>query len=327
MKERTRYPILTYIILHWKLNFTVVMLAWIGIILYVFLVAEKKYTADISIIPSAASFSSRLAGGNLSSLAGLTGLDLSTSSGQSQEMYEGILNSRQLLRRILYDTYDVIDGAGHKIKKNLIDYLEIKSEDDLEKFGKALKYFKEEVIYIGIDPESNILSLAVTLPDPYLAAEVANRMVTVLDDIVRNQVQKEYHEQYEYLTSRITQTQDSILAAEKDLEKFLEKMSAIMEPSTQIKEIRYRRNLEIHTAIYTELAKQKEMFVLQNMVNLNPVKVLDQAIPPYKKSRPKRILLTISLGFLWLCAQVGINASIVYSKKIKSDLTSNISSL
>lgn len=325
MKERKRYPILTYIILHWKLNFTVIMLACIGIIVYVFLIAEKKYTADISIIPSAASFSSRLAGGNFSSLAGLAGLDISTSSGQSQEMYEGILKSRQLLKRILFDMYKVTDMSGQKMELKLIDYLEIKSDTDLEKFGKALEYFQEEVIYIGIDPESNILSLAVTLPDPYLAAEVANRMVKVLDDIVRNQVQKEYHEQYEYLTKRIVQTQDSILAAEKDLEKFLEEVSAFMEPSAQIKEIRYRRNLEVHTAIYTELAKQKEMFILQNMINLNPVKVLDQAIPPYKKSRPKRILLTISLGFLWLCAQIGINASIVYSRKIKSDLTSNIS--
>jgi len=325
MEEKAKYPVLAFILRFWKINFITLMLVSIGIIIYVFFIAEKKYTADVTIIPSAANFSSGL-GGNLGSLAGIAGFDLSMSSGQSQEMYEGILTSRQLIKRILFDKYIIIDESGKNNEIQLIDYLDIESETDLEKFGKALEYFNQEVISIGIDVENNILSLSVTLPDPKLASDVANKMIEILDDIVQNKVQKEYHEQYIYLTKRIEETQDSIFAAERDLEKFLEEMSGFIEPKSQIKEIRYKRNLEIQTVIYTELVKQKEMFILQNMINLNPVKVMDYAITPYKKSRPKRILLTLSLGFLWFCAQIGLNASIVYSRQIKSDLTSNSSS-
>jgi len=324
MENKAKYPILVFILRFWKINIVTLFTVGIGILVLVFFVLEKKYTADVSIIPSAADFSAGI-GGNLGSLAGMAGIDLSMTTGQSQEMYEGILTSRQLISRILYDTFTVKDEFDNVAKVKLIDYLDIDFENENEKLGTALKQFKEEVIAIGINPENKILTLSVTLPDPNIASDVANRMVNVLDDIVQNQVQKEYYEQYEYLTKRIEETQKNILAAESDLEKFLEKTSGFMEPSAQILELRYRRNLEVQTAIFLELTKQKEMFILQNMINLNPVKVLDHAIPPYRKSQPKRILLTISLGFLWLCFQIGINTIIVFYKKIKSDLVSNIS--
>ncbi|MCG2715783.1 MAG: hypothetical protein L6422_05785 [Candidatus Marinimicrobia bacterium] len=318
-----KYPVVATILRYWILNLIILVSAGISIIFVVFFVIEKEYTANVSILPSAANFATGV-NGKISALAGMAGLDLPMASGQSQEMYMGIIVSRRLLRELLYSRFTVNDLEGTK-EGRLIDLVDVEGKNESEIFGKALKKMREEVISIGLDPDNNILNLSITLKNPELSAAVANQMVEILDKIVQNQVQKEYYEQYEYLKKRIQEIQDSIKVAEVNLEVFLEKITNIIAPKNQIEELRLRRNMEIQTTIFTELTKQKEMFILQNMINLSHIKILDHAIPPYRKSRPKRIMMTISLGFLWFCFQVGVNASSVIGKRIKADLTSTAS--
>jgi len=286
----------------------------------VFFIAKKQYTTNVTIIPNAATFSQGLSA-QFGGLAGLTGFDLSNNSGQSQEMFRGIITSRSLLSNILYDTY-TIEIEDEKQTKRLIDFIDLNAVDRSDSLEKALKMMNDQVINISIDVDNNILDLSITLMNPELAAEVANRMVHVLDDIVQNRVQKEYKEQLTYLQRRLIETENNMTVSENNLERFLEKVKNYSEPKNQIEELRLRRALELQTVIYTELNKQMETFILQNMINLSHIKVLDKAIPPFRKSRPKRILLTISLGLLWMCAQVGINAVVVYGKHIKTDLIS-----
>jgi hypothetical protein len=89
----------------------------IFILIYVFIIAEKQYTANVTIIPNAATFSQGLSA-QLGALAGLTGFDLSSNSGQSQEMFRGILTSRLLLENILYDKYTIEIDGEQKTERN-----------------------------------------------------------------------------------------------------------------------------------------------------------------------------------------------------------------
>ncbi len=320
MENNKIHPVISFIIKHWITNILICLIMGIFILIYVFIIAEKQYTANVTIIPNAATFSQGLSA-QLGALAGLTGFDLSSNSGQSQEMFRGILTSRLLLENILYDKY-TIEIDGEQKTERLIDFVDLKAIDHSDSLEKALKMMKEEVINISIDVDNNILDLAITLNHPMLSAAVANRMIEVLDDIVQNRVQKEFKEQLAYLQKRLMETENNMTISEGNLERFLEKIKNYSEPKNQVEELRLKRDLELQTVIYTELNKQMETFILQNMINLSHIKVLDEAIPPFKKSRPKRILLTISLGLLWVCVQVGINAFIVYGQQIKNDLTS-----
>jgi uncharacterized protein involved in exopolysaccharide biosynthesis len=80
-----------------------------------------------------------------------------------------------------------------------------------------------------------------------------------------------------------------------------------------------RRNLEIQTQLLIEFRKQLEIFIADNMVNLADIKVLDQAYPPYRKSRPKRILFLITFFILAGIVHMGINAGILIWRNFKSD--------
>jgi len=312
-----RYPLLIYIWEHWLINLLILVIAFVLIVTKVFFYTDKEYTASVSILPSAASFSGGITG-QLSAIAGLAGLNMPMATGQSQEMYKGILLSRRLLKTVLFDTFTV--KKSDTLEKIILFHsLKIKGINRSDSLEKAFKTMRQKVINIDINPDNDILSLQVTLRYPELAAQVANRMTAVLDQIVQTQVQKEYREQLSYLNNRIAETEINLKVAENNLQSFLERVKNITEPRNQIEEIRLRREIELQSVIYAELQKQRETLILQNMINLSPVKILDKAEPPFRKSRPKRILLTISLSMLALFFVVGANASILVIRSFKKD--------
>ena len=314
-----QHPVLYFIFRHWVVNISVYFFIGATIIFYVFYIMEKQYTAETLILPSAADRGISF-GTNIGKIADIAGFGMSGSTTRSQEMYEGILTSTQLLERVLFDTFAVeMDSVLYR--KRLIEFLEIEGEEEREIREKAFKEMREEVIDIGINVDNRILALSVTLSDPFLSAVVCNRMVNFLDEIVQKQVQKEYHEQHGYLRERISQTEDSLKIAENKFKYFLETIKNLSGPKNQIQELRLRRNLEIQTLIYGELRKQMEIFALRSMIDLSSIKVLDNAEPPFRKSRPKRLLVVISLGILAGCIQIGMSAIIIIYRKIKYGLS------
>jgi uncharacterized protein involved in exopolysaccharide biosynthesis len=320
MEDNTiKHPLIIYILKHWLINLILFLLLDTAIFIKIFFYTDKKYTANVSVIPSAANFSQGLAN-QLGAIAGLAGLNMPSASGQSQEMFRGILLSNRVLETVLFDTFTTKQNslAEQTLLIRLLKLKAISASDSLE---KGLKEMRNKVISIDINPDNDILILHVTLGSPYVAAEVANEMVALLDDIVQNQVQKEYRQQLSYLNNRISETEINLKLAEDNLQQFLERIRNIKEPRNQIEEIRHRREVELQTVIYTELQKQKETYILQNMINLSSIKVLDKAVPPFRKSRPKRLLLLISLGMLEVCCQIGFNAGILMIRKVKRDYT------
>ncbi|MEL6820380.1 MAG: GNVR domain-containing protein, partial [Calditrichota bacterium] len=93
-------------------------------------------------------------------------------------------------------------------------------------------------------------------------------------------------------------------------------------PQFQVDRIRAQRKLELQTAIYVEMRKQMELVKLDNYLRLTPIKVLDEAFPPWRKSRPKRALLLISIGLLLGLVQLGINYLFYLYPQVKRSINS-----
>ena len=313
-------PIVSFIWKHRKTNLIIFSLSVLILIIVVFLVLDKYYTATATVIPSSSNFASQL-GGKLGALAGLAGINSIGAGGQTQEMYQGIIGSRRLQLRLLNTVFEIKNKKDSR-KEKLIDFLDIKAKNSREHLEKAFKMLNEDVIYTEVNPDNDLLILKVTLKNPFLAADVANKIIEYLDDIVRHQINKEYSEQYNYLTNRISLMKDSILIAENNLKNFLEKTRDLNAPQNIIKQLRLKRVLTMQTAILAELKKQEEIFILENMVNLSPVKVLDHAIPPYRKSRPRRALILISFFLIILSVQFLVNYLILAYKAFKQNLNS-----
>jgi uncharacterized protein involved in exopolysaccharide biosynthesis len=308
------YPLIRFIFLNRKSNLIVFASTCVLLFILVMFVIPLEYTSQLSIIPSAANFSQGLAG-KLGSLSKIAGLDLPGSSAQSQEMYKGILSSRRLLDQIIYHTYTFIEDDS-LVQENLITHFEIEEETKREIEEKILKKMREDVVAVNIDVENQILYLDVTTENAFLSAQVANKMVKILNEIVKTEVQKEFRLKQEYLENRLTDINDSLKIAENDLKFFLEMNTDPTTPNFQIEQIRLQRNLQIQTELLIEFRKQLEIFIADNILNLSDIKILDDAYPSYRKSRPKRALLLIALGILVAFLQIGVNGIIYIVREI-----------
>jgi len=316
--KETIVPILQYIWQKRKINLWSFVASILILIVVVFFVLEKKYTADVTILPQTSDIFSQL-GGGVSALSGLFGLEMGSGSFKSQEMYQEILHSRTLQKRLL-DTEFEVNADGKKQKMTLLKFLDIDGDSPREIMEKAFKKLEDDVIYTNISSESNILQLKVTLKDPFLAAEVANKMVQYLKEIVKDRLENDFITQMKYLQTRINTVSDSLKIVEQNLQRFLEKTRDLNKPQNVVKEMRLKRQITEKSTIYAELKKQQEIMVLMNVTNLYPVKVLDKAMVPYKKSRPRRALLLIFFGLLIVMVQFFVNWLIVRLKDLKTQV-------
>jgi len=322
MEEKAKYPVLTFILRFWKTNLFTLLIAGIAIIFYVFFVIEKKYTSNVSILPPSGNLTSGI-GGQMGDLASLVGVNIQSNAIQSPDMFKEILLSRQLTEHLLFEEFEILNDQNILIKDKLINLLKIEAKSDHELLDASLKMFREKVIFINISTDCGIVYLTVTLNDPNLAAKVATRMVEILNNIVTTQVQLEYRQQLMYIQEHINVARDSIKISERDLQFFLEDVNVMSDPINLIREMALKRDLELYTAIYVELKKQLEIFTLKSMVTLAEVKILDKANVPYYKSRPKRVLLVISAGLLFLVIQISINSGILIFQNFRSDIIKN----
>ncbi|MDD5231589.1 MAG: Wzz/FepE/Etk N-terminal domain-containing protein [Candidatus Marinimicrobia bacterium] len=312
-----------FVLKHRIVNIISLFLGAILVFALVFFVMKKKYTASVTILPPSQDLSSGIMG-SMGALASIAGLDLPQSTLQSPEMYKEILTSRKVLDTILFEEFEGVDTSGMIFTELLINMLDIEARNEKEKIDKALKKLSNDVIYIDINSESKVIKLSVTLTNPVYAANVANRMVELLNDIVINQIQYENRQQLLYIEDHIRYSQDSIKIAEKNLQTFLETIKSIAEPVNQIKELALKRDLELYTAIWIELKQQKEIYTLKSITSLAEVKVLDKAQPPYLKSRPKRLLMMISLGGLYFILQICMNGIILIFINIRKEFKPNV---
>jgi len=310
-----------FFIFLWKnkiINIVLNIIMFTLIVIIVFFVLEKKYTANVSLLPTSISPFSGVQS-QFSTIAKMLGIGEIGLGMLSQDIYKEILISRDLLRKLLLKKYKY-NCEGKYIDTTLIDFLKIKGKNELEIWEKAFKKMRRDIIFVEIDPDNNVLYLSVTLKDPFIAYQVANESVKLLEEIVKNKLYKEYVEMYKYLANRISLYSDSILVTENKFKHFLEQARDLNEPENIIKQLRFKRELEIKNNVFAELKKQEEILNLQKMFYLQPVKVLDYAEVPYRKSRPKRLLLTISLYVIFSFLQLAGNYSIYILKNLKKKL-------
>jgi uncharacterized protein involved in exopolysaccharide biosynthesis len=315
---QNKYPLISFVLHYRKINIPIIIAVIVLLTVVVFFIMPLEYTSELSVLPSAASFTSGIAG-SLGNLGKIAGVDLSGTEAQSQDMYTGIIDSRRLLDRVIYHDYRFFDD-GDTINSNLVEYFEIDADTEREINEEVLKQMREDVIDVDIDADNDIMYLSVTTENPFLSAHVANYIVKILNEIVKNEVLKEFHEKQTYLENRLDEIKDSLKIAENKFENFLETNSDPTLPSFQVKQLQLHREVRIQSELLIEFRKQLEIFIADNMVNLADIKVLDVAYPPYRKSRPKRSLLLITFVFLAGVVQIGINASILIFKNAKQEI-------
>ena len=218
------------------------------------LAQTEWYRAEVLLAP-ADERSAQGLGGQLGGLAALAGV--SVGGGGSIEPI-AVLRSREFARAFIAD-FDLVPVFFHKewdAENNA--WLGDDPEEHPE-IRDAIKYFHENVLKVGEDRDTGLVTLAIEWTDPEVAAEWARELVVRLNEGLRARALNEAETNVSFLQTELGQT--SVVTLQQSIGRLLEsELQKLM------------------------LARGNEEFAFR---------VIDAASPPKERVRPKRALIAV----------------------------------
>lgn len=272
-------------------------------LVYLIFLTKPYYRSTITILPDYGSKESTL--GSLASLASLAGVNVG--SGSPMEVYQELLTSEAVLSPVIYAKYKTEKYPG---PVNLIQYFELEPDDGLPPDQQKRKMFLTEfkdlsksALATDVGRTNKILTVAVTMPEAQLSADVANKVVESLDSYIRTKKKSYSSEQRQYIEKRLGQVKDSLSLSENKLLDFKEKNKSVYQsPALLLEQTRLTRGVEILNAVFLELSKQLELAKIDEVKDTPVLNVQEFAKNPVIKAGPRRrsglvIIMFLSLFF------------------------------
>lgn len=226
------------------------------------LLMTNIYTGTTKILPPQQSQSS--ASALLSQLGGLAGMaGGSLGIKNPNDLYVAMLKSRNIME---------------KIAKRF----DLKKVYEAETMTATLKALEGSTnISSGKD---GVITIEVDDKDPQLAANMANAFVEELNNLLQTYSLTDASQKRTFFEQQLKQAKNKLIDAELVLDKT---------PNTSLQYLDAVRNLKYQEAVWEILARQFEMSKLDEAKDYPLIQVLDKAVPPEKKSKPKRSLIVI----------------------------------
>ena len=220
------------------------------------------YTATAKILPPQQSQSSASALlGQLGGLAGLAGGAMGIKS--PADTYITLLKSRTLNETIIK-------------RFNLQQLYEAKTLTD------TLKVLEGNSIFTA--GKDGVITCEVSDLDPKRAADMTNAFIEELSKLMQNFALTDASQKRVFVEQQMKQAKDKLTDAEIHMDRT---------PNTSLQYLDAVRDLKYQEAIWEILAKQFAAAKLEEAKDFPMIQVLDKAIPPEKKSKPKRSLIII----------------------------------
>ena len=244
---------------------------------------------------------------SLASLAGQLGVSLGAEATESARFYADLVRSRELLERILLGEYqDPRESKSAPDSTTLLRLLKVKGRDAADSLHYGVKAL-DNLVSVRFDNQTNIVRLSVDAHYPTLAAAVANRFVTYLNDFNAQSRQSQARERRKFIEQRLADGERELRTAEENLRTFYERnRSWNQSPQLAFEEGRLRRQVEIRQEVYLTLRREYETARIEEVNDTPVITVIDRATPPQEKSKPKRKLLVVLalllggiVGILW----------------------------
>lgn len=316
------------------------------------LLSPTEYTSSTTMVPQTAQSGSKL--GGLSSLAAMAGFNLDMASGSdalSPMVYPEIVKSGPFQLELmntpfnfsevdhpvsLYEYYTEIKKPGvlSLIRKYTIGLpgviIKAIKGDDVKKInstGNSLIAFSDKQegvrkminaqISLTIDPKQGYLTLQASFPEALLSAQVADKTRELLQKYITKF-------KTEKAASKLAFIEERYLEKKKDFEKAQERLAWYRDQNRNMssavartEEERLQSEFSLTMNVYNELAKQLEQAKIQVKEETPVFSVLEPAVIPFEKTKPKKAMIVAIWLFLGAFAGVGILFSKEFMAGIK----------
>ncbi|HJP61608.1 MAG TPA: hypothetical protein VJ865_16485 [Gemmatimonadaceae bacterium] len=295
-------------LLRWRIIARVVgLMIALAILAVIFVPPVYRSRASFVANTSAANrLPSAIGGGSaLSGLASQFGLSSTSDPSESANFYMELIQSRELLTRLLLSRFPNPRTSAPGDSATLVDILRIRNRDPQRRLEIALKKMSS-AISGNYDMKTNLVWIEVDAQWPELSAAIANRTIDLVTAFNREQRVSRAKSKRVFLEGRVSLARDALQVAEARHRAFFDQNRSWRTSPTLIFEERQLQRDEDQTAdLYDMLQRQLEAALLDEVNDAALITVVDSAVPARKAQWPRYGILGVStllagllLGFL-----------------------------
>ena len=290
--ERSVLEILNVLLKRWRVVLGFPFVVAVVVVGISFLV-PPTFTATTSFVPEMRS-EGGLPGG-LGALAGQLGISLGGEASQSPRFYAEVSKSRGILDRLLLSRYaDPRKGREIGDSTTLLTILQRGGRNGVDSLERGARKLAG-LIAVGVDAQTNIVTLKVQSQYPALAAALANRLVAYLNDFNTLSRQSQARERRKFTEQRVAAGEHELRDAEEALKRFYQaNRSWQQSPQLVFEEGQLRRQVDLRQELYRTLQREYETARIQEVNDTPVITVIDLAVVPQRRSGPTRRLWALA---------------------------------
>jgi len=306
------------------------------------------YTASCTMVPQTGE---KKAGGSLSGLAAMAGINLgSLSSGEvlSPTVYPKIMTNINFQKELIYSKYHF---KGVEQPLTLYDYYTNEKYQQFSLIGTIKKYTiglsgviigaikgkpagtdqsdsstiksltieEEEVLKIVSENLSMVvndlegyISITVNMPEPLLAAELAQRGQVLLQKYITEFKVEKVAQNLEFVERNYEEGKRNFESKQAELARFRDANKSFSSAVAKTQEEKLTSEYNLLLGIYTELANQKEQAKIAVTETTPVLTIIEPVVVPNEKSKPSRAMMLFIYTFLGLIIGAGIVFTVPY---------------
>lgn len=291
-------------LLRWRLIAATMVLTLVVAVLAVIFI-PPVYRTQVSFVANTTS-GSRLpssalsAAGPLAGIAAQFGMGGGADPSESPNFYVELIQSRELLTRLLESKFRDPRGVSPGDSARLIDILGLRGSDPQRRLEKGIKKMGK-AINGTFDLTTSLVWLDVDAQWPDLSSAIANRTVALVSSFNSEQRVTRVRSKRIFLEDRVAKAKADLDAAEDRLRVFNEQnRSWRTAPGLVFDEQHLQREMDRTAQLYLQLQQQYEMTLLDEVNDAARITVVDAGVTPRKALWPDFAILSIAVPFAGL---------------------------
>ena len=332
-KREIRIDVILKIVLSkWK-NYIIPCVATVLLsALYIFQV-PRYYKASVMLAPESSTSGSM---GGLSGLAAMAGVNINTNSSQDAiipTFYPDLMKSTDFIVPLLNVKVETIKGdfkgsvgkyLTTQIKPSAIDALEGKMSESGYYTINPFKMTKDEnnlcsllsgMINCTVDKKTDVISIDVTAQDALVAAQLADTLLSKLQDFITEYRTKKAKNDLVYYTGLCSRAKSDYESKQHEYAVYADAYQDVTLQTFKVKEERLENEMQIAYNNYNQLKQQVQLSEAKVLERTPAFTVIQNASVPVKPAGPKRVL-TVALC-LFLCLIITTIVIVARDKNVK----------
>lgn len=301
--------------------------------------AREEFVSEGKVLPEVSGSGKSL--GGLAGLAALGGFDLGAGATGSDairpDLYPDVIASTPFYLSILKQRFLTKD-ADSVVFEAYYHHIIEENKDPKELKLKSFKAKPNGVIVINqitedrikdlreriaatIDKKSGVINITAKMPDPVIAAQVANYAMNYLTSYVSDYRTEKIKQEVDFLGRKVAAARGDFYKDQARKATYADQFSAptIRLQAADIQRERLESEYKLSSNVYNELLKKYEEAKIKLQQETPIFQVLDPPVVPNLKSEPKKAIILIAASFagLFLACFVSVIVKKNYKQFIK----------